>query len=327
MMNEPLAILGIGTCLPPARSVREVARANGGDDSGYRSWDLACQGGPNDHPSTMGTQALTDALKQAQVEPAELSLLLFTGASRDYVPSWSVSNEIMKLIGASDQCLGLDMTSGCLATLAALEMARTWLGGRGGGYAAIVASERWSQSIDYTDVKSAPLWSYGDSGGALVVSFGRPKPALTNYMGAEFRSAAANNGQVLIPYGGTREPIAPPGANPLARRLAPKPGKEITKGYRQGYGDAYAALMQRFDQKPARMICNQMSPQVVGMLSEIFSLQEHTIVTGTSYGHLGGVDVILGLQQALQASTSEFPILIGASTAYGFGTGLLTSAA
>lgn len=323
MNDTSLSVVGLGTYLPPTRNVRETARSNGGDDSEYRGWEKACQGGPDDHPSTMGTLALKEALERADLQAADLSLLLFTGTSRDYVPSWSVSAEIMKRCGATDECLGMDMTAGCLATLAALEFARSWLAARAGGYAAIIAAERWSQSLDYKDPTARGLWSYGDSAGAIVVASKRRK-GVPRFLGAEFRSAADGNGGVLIPYGGTREPIAPPGASALARRMSGKPPKEITAKYRKGYGDAFTALRQRFPMlRPAALVCNQMSPQIVGMLCEMFDLKDNNVATGNDYGHLGGVDVIVGIQRELRGGKPRFPILIGASTAYGFGTGLV----
>jgi 3-oxoacyl-[acyl-carrier-protein] synthase-3 len=322
-----LALLGLGAALPASRNVRETARAAGADDTTYRGWEKACQAGPDDHPSTLGAQALEQALAAAQVPAAELSLLLYTGSSRDYVPSWSVSSEIMKLTGATTECLGMDMTSGCLATLVALEFARSWLLTRGGGYAAVVAAERWSHTVDYRDPTSQPLWPYGDSGGALVVSLGRETrgPVLGHFPGAEFRSGAQYNGGVFIPYGGTRQPVAPPGANPLARRMASRPGKEITASYRKGYGDSAAALLSRFAAQPATLVCNQLSPNIVAMLGELFGLKENAIATGDAYGHLGGVDIIVGLRRVLESDHPRFPILVAASTAYGWGTGLVTA--
>jgi 3-oxoacyl-[acyl-carrier-protein] synthase III len=216
------------------------------------------------------------------------------------------------------------MTAGCLATLVALEFSRTWFAARGPGYAAIVAAERWSQSIEYTNPTEQALWSYGDSAGALVVSVGKGA-GLATYLGADFRSAAESNGGVLVPYGGTREPIAPPGANPLARRMSGKPAKEIKNTYRKGYGESFAALQRRFPMQPAVLVCNQMSPGVVWMLGDIFGLKDASVVTGHDYGHLGGVDVIVGLRRELESGKARFPILAGASTAYGFGTGLIAA--
>ncbi len=58
MTVESLAVLGLGTDLPPARDVREVVQKRGGDISNYRGWPRACHGGPDDHPSTMSARAL-----------------------------------------------------------------------------------------------------------------------------------------------------------------------------------------------------------------------------------------------------------------------------
>jgi 3-oxoacyl-[acyl-carrier-protein] synthase III len=265
-------------------------------------------------------------LEKAGVAPGELRLVVFSGSSRDYIPSWSVSNEIMRLCGASDECLGLDMTAGCLATLAALDLIQGWLSVRGGGHAAVIAAERWSQTIDYTDPSTVNLWAYGDSAGAIVVGLDVARAGLLHYLGAEYRSASANNGHVFVPFGGTRAPQAPPGVNPHMRRVSDRPKNEVTESYRKGYRGAFRALQDRFHLEPDRFICNQMSPQIVGMLTELFDMEGRVVVTGHETGHLGGPDVIVGLDTYLQKDHPDETVLMGASAAYGFGTGFLVPA-
>jgi 3-oxoacyl-[acyl-carrier-protein] synthase III len=271
----------------------------------------------------MGASALRRALARSGVAPDEVRLVVFTGASRDYVPSWSVSSEIMRLTGVSDGGIGLDLAAGCLATLAALDLAHGWLAVHGGGCAAVVAAERWSQTIDVRDPTTMTLWAYGDSAGALVVELGGGRPAVAELLGAEFRSAAANNGHVMIPYGGTREPVAPPGVDPWARRVSDRPKSAITASYRRGYGDALAALKARFGREPVRLLCNQMSPALVGMLTEVTGMAGRVVQTGDRTGHLGGTDVVVGLDALVADDAVDGPILVCASAAYGFGAGLL----
>jgi 3-oxoacyl-[acyl-carrier-protein] synthase-3 len=272
----------------------------------------------------MGASALRRALATSGVPPEDVRLVVFTGASRDYVPSWSVSSEIMRLAGLSDRCIGLDLAAGCLATLAALDLAHGWLAAHGGGCAAIVAAERWSQTIDVRDPTTMTLWAYGDSGGALVVEHGGDgRRGAVEHLGAEFRSAAANNGHVMIPYGGTREPLAPPGVDPWARRVSDRPKQEVTATYRRGYGDALAALRARFGLEPVRLLCNQMSPALVGMLTELTGMDGRVVLTGDRTGHLGGTDVILGLDRLVREDAVDGPVLVCASAAYGFGAGFL----
>jgi 3-oxoacyl-[acyl-carrier-protein] synthase III len=271
----------------------------------------------------MGAAALRHALAHGEVAPEDVRLVVFTGSSRDYVPSWSVSSEVMRLAGLSDRCLGLDLTAGCLATLAALDLAHGWLAAHGGGCAAVVAAERWSNTIDVRDPSTMTLWAYGDSAGALVVELGGVRRGVAQLLGAEFRSAAQNNGHVMVPYGGTREPVAPPGVDPFARRVSDRPKQEITASYRRGYGDALAALRTRFGREPVRLLCNQMSPALVGMLTELTGMDGRVVQTGDRTGHLGGTDIVVGLDTLVTSGEVDGPILVCASAAYGFGAGLL----
>ncbi len=326
MNPVPVSILGIGLHLPPAVPVLERAASRGADVSGYRGWERSCLARDGEHPSTMGADALRRALERSGVAPEDLGLVLFVGSSRDYVPSWSVSNELMRLCGASDRCLGLDVTAGCLATLGGLALAQGWLAAQGGGHAAVVAAERWTQTIDYADVTAATLWAYGDSAGALVIGLDAPQQGIATFLGAEFRSASANNGHVLIPYGGTRAPQAPPGVDPNRRQVSDRPKSEITASYRKGYGDAFAALRGRFALEPGRMICNQMSPQLVGLVAETTGMTGRVVCTGHETGHLGGTDIVVGLERLVGDGALDEPVLVCASAAYGFGAGFLVPA-
>jgi len=319
-----LSLLGIGLDLPPTRDVRELAASHGADTSEYKSWQNVCIARAGDHPSVMGARALKQALENSGVDPAALKIVIFSGASRDYVPSWSVASEIMKLCGASDACIGLDLTAGCVATLAAIDLVQGWLSLRGGGYAAVVVAERWSHTIDFKDPGTAGIWTHGDSGAALVVGQGTPETPLALYAGAEFASAAGNNGHVLIPYGGTRQPEVPAGHSAHARRVSDRPKKEIILSYQKGFTDAYAALNRRFAFQPGRLVCNQMSPQLVSIIAGALAIpMEVVTVTGDDTGHLGGADMFVGVKRLSDAKEISGPVVVAASTAYGFGTGLL----
>jgi 3-oxoacyl-[acyl-carrier-protein] synthase III len=319
----PLSVLGVGLHLPPADPVPEWAAQRGADVTGYRGWPRACHARDDEHPSTMGASALAQALERSGVPAEDLRLVVFTGASRDYVPSWSVSTEVMRLTGASERCLGLDLTAGCLATLAGLDLVHGWLAAHGGGCAAVVTAERWSQTIELTDPTTVALWAYGDSAGALVVGLDVPRAPVVRFLGAEFRSASANNGHVLVPYGGTRQPQAPPGVDPFRRHVSDRPKDVITASYRRGFGGALAALHERFGVEPTRLVCNQMSPQLVGMLTEVSGMGERVVCTGEATGHLGGTDIVVGLDALVAAGQLDGPVVACASTAYGFGAGML----
>ena len=126
----------------------------------------------------------------------------------------------------------------------------------------------------------------------MVLGSGVSGKPIAEFLGAEFRSAADRNGHVLIPYGGTRTPQAPPGVNPNRRQVSNRPKEQITGAYRQGYGESYRALKERFPVNATRLVCNQMSPQIVGMLGDVLDMKDRVVTTGPQTGHLGGSDII-----------------------------------
>jgi 3-oxoacyl-[acyl-carrier-protein] synthase III len=323
-MSSSLSILGVGVVLPPARPIRELVAQAGGDVEDYRGWDHACVAGPEDHPSTMANDALGAALEEAGVAVGDLKLVVFAGMSRDYVPSWSVSTEVMRLRRVPSSCVGLDVTVGCLGAMAALKLVLGWLTLDGGGQAAIVMAERWSDTIDRSETRSRGLWGHGDGGAAMVVGAGARTGSLAEFRGAEFCTHSELNGHVLIKYGGTRYRTAPPGHDPHIRQLGPTPSREVASSYQQGYRQAFDALRERTGMVPTRLICNQITPGIMPIIAEAAGVPlEHTVITGHQTGHLGTVDIVLGLRRLLDEGPLDAPAGIGASSPYAYGAGLL----
>jgi 3-oxoacyl-[acyl-carrier-protein] synthase-3 len=322
-LPAPLDVLGIGVYLPPAVPVHDLVASRGGDLTHYQSWDNACHAGPDDHPSTMGERALRQALERANVSPAQLDLVVYCGATRDYLASWSVATEIMRLCGVPDAAVGLDLMAGCLATLSGIDLARGWLWSRGGGHAAVIAAERWTPTVDYADASGLALWAYGDGAGALVLGLDTGTQGAVQFIGAEYRNESGNNGHIFLAYGGTREPQPPPGVNPNVRRVSSRPRAEVTETYRRGFASAYKGLTERFPERPTHLICNQTTPKIVGMIGREFGLQDSTTITGHATGHLGGPDLIVGLDAYLAGHPADRWIALAASAAYAFGAGLM----
>ncbi len=323
-MKNVLSILGTGVYLPPARAVREVVLEAGQDPSAFQGWTNCCHALDEDHPSTMGAAALRKALKDANVDPAELKLVLFAGMSRDYLPSWSVATEIMKDCGTGARCMGLDMTVGCLGALAALDMAQGWLATHGGGVAAIVAAERWTYTIDYTSIENMGLWGHSDGAAATIVGHQTSHDSKAAFCGAEFVAQNDLNGTVLIEYGGTRHPVAPAGVKPFERKLMGLSRHDLRQRYSDGYSNSFQALKARFDCNPERVIINQTANLFLHLIASVIKIPiENFILTGNETGHVGSADILIGLDRLLHAGGLNEPYLMAGSTPYAFGSGLL----
>lgn len=323
-MSPALSILGAGVYLPPARAMTEIVADVGCDLDQYRGWENIRVAADDDHPSTMGAMALQDALGEAGVEPTELRIVIFAGMSRDYLPSWSVATEVMRLCRIPSTSIGLDITIGCLGTMTALSLARGWLSVEGGGYGAIVVAERWSQSVDRTRSELMGLWGYSDGGAALVVGLDVSNRSLADFRHASFATAADFNGTVIIPYGGTRFPTVPEGDSQGMRQIDGRLVSRLTDQYRAGYSAAFDALNECCHVRPSRLICNQISPGIVAMLAEIAGVPtERTLVTGHDSGHLGPADVVVALRQLIDANAVDGPVAMASSTAYAWGAAML----
>ncbi len=304
----------------------EVAAEHGVDLSAYRGWPRFCVGGDDDHPSTMGAVALRAALARAGRTAESLAMVLFVGMSRDYLPSWSVATEIMRLLEAPETCRGIDLTVGCLGGLTGLDLAQAWLAGGQGGTIAIVAAERWSHTVTRTNGSTVDLWAYSDGASAIVVGPESSEPALATYRGACFTSNASFNGVVLVEYGGTRNPIAPEGVSPFARKMGNQTRGDIFRSYLKNYGRVFADLSQRFDGKADALVCNQISPHVVRAISEAAGVDDALVCrTGPELGHVGSADLFIGLARLAEAGRLRGNVLVGASSPYAFGAGVLTA--
>jgi 3-oxoacyl-[acyl-carrier-protein] synthase III len=272
----------------------------------------------------MCAQSLRQALDESGVEAADLTIVVSVGMSRDYLPSWSLATEAMKLVGAPSTCLGVDLTIGCLGTLVGLTTVLGWLLQEGGGYGAIVCGERWAYTIDRSRDDLMSLWGHSDGGGALVVGVGTPQPSLGEYRGACFTSYADDNGRLLIRYGGTRFPITPPGETPFFRTVDPSTRRDAKRRHLGAYSDVLDGLVAKYGVLPQRVVVNQVSTGIVRELYRLAGVAEdHVVCTGHDSGHLGPADVVLGLRQLFHRGENDTPIAIVSSTAYAFGAGLL----
>ncbi len=319
-----LSIMGFGVELPPARRVRDLVVAAGGSIDGYAGWDHIGVAEPDVHPGDMASSALAAALADAAMEIGELRLVISVGVSRDYPPSWSVATETLKRLGAPPTTLGFDLTIGCLGALVALNLIPGWLAGTGGA-AAIVAAERWSQTVDRRNKESRALWGHADGASALIVRAGDARGSRARFEGAVFHSHPDWNDLVLVKHGGTRFPTPPHGIAVQREVRTDVTPRDIFERYQTNYQAAFAAFRERFAVTPTRLVCSQISPKMVDMIANVAAVPlARTSQLGHSTGHVGSSDLVLGLRDVLARGQLDGPVALAASTPYACGFGLVT---
>ena len=329
LASRRLSLLGFGTYVPPVKLLSELRMAGAPPVSHSSCWQKIAFARDEDHPSTMARFALERALSMARVEPRDLSLVLSAGSTRDYPPPWSLSTQVLYEIGASQACVGLDVMASCLGMLSALEIARSWLWANGHGYAAIFSAERWAATVDRNDDSTLPTWGYADGAAALVISAdGDDSRTIARYHRSVFANIAELNEYMIVKFGGTRFPLTPPAQEyPLARRISQRiPIEARRRMSTKTYGQVFAEIRTPISGDREWMICTQVAPKFVRRLAEIADIPlERVVVTGEDVGHMGGGDIVLGLQHLLDGKRQLVtgPVLMVASCPYAFGVGLL----
>ncbi len=312
-------VVGLGVVLPPQHSVPAAG------DGAYRGWTSYRRAAEQDHPSAMGARALADALARASLGPADLSLVIYAGVSRDYPPSWSAAVAIMAELGVGAGCVGMDIINGCLGALLGLELARRWLRGGAGQHVAVVCAERWAGSIARDDAAQKRLWGNSDGAAAAIVSASPARAAL------EIASVSLLNvpeyvDHVLVKYGGTRHPVAPPDEDPQRRILSGRPYEQLTEHYRASYERVGTRAIALADHRPDTLVCNQISPGVVDLIADALAYGPAQVIrTGTDSGHMGPADVLVGLRAAVDLGCPT--VLAAASSPYSFGAAVLRRSA
>jgi len=312
-------LAGLGVVLPPQHRVPAA-----GDDA-YRGWMNYRRAADQDHPSTMGARALADALARASLAPADLSLVIYAGVSRDYPPSWSAAVAIMDELGVGAGCVGMDIINGCLGALLGLEIARRWLRGGAARHVAVVCAERWASSIARDDAAQKRLWGNSDGAAAAIVS-ASPAGAALEIASVSLLNVPPYVDHVLVKYGGTRHPVAPPDEDPQRRILSGRPYEQLMEHYRVSYETVAAQAIALASHRPDTLVCNQISPNAVDLIAEALAYGPAQVIrTGTQNGHMGPADVLVGLREAVDLGCST--VLAAASSPYSFGAAVLRRSA
>ena len=322
--NKDLAIVGIGTYLPKQHLVKDVIKKAGGDTSEYKGWEKTGIAGPDEHPGNMGYLATQKALENAGLNPSDLKIVIACAMTWDFpAGAWTIANYSMKMLKTPTDCIGFDMVQGCISILTSLDLCRNWLESVGGGYAAIICSLRYNETVDRKTITGDGPRGWGDGAGTLIVGLDRKKSALV-YKGASYHNDSKFLGGFQRKYGGTRFPIAPPDAHFYERMPATEyTDKEAYAQYLLGYTSSVNDLQKKFDLKPDWLICNHVSPTMVKAILEICKVPESQLCSrGNEIGHVSSADVVFDLEKLLSDETRYGNVFAIASCMFAWGAGL-----
>lgn len=169
-MSHPVTIAGTGSYAPEKILTNDELskRLDTSDEwitqrTGIKERRIA---GPDEAPSTLGTEAARRALEAAELAPADLGLILCATSFGDYPAPCTASR--MQVALEARQAGIFDVNAGCTGFVCALAVG--WRFVQSGAYAnaLVVGTETLSRGLNYEDRSTCII--FGDGAGAVVLA-------------------------------------------------------------------------------------------------------------------------------------------------------------
>ena len=310
MSTQNVGIVGIGIYLPQSTmSAAEISTATKGvwstqaiiDKLGIVQKTIP---GKNDGTQEMGALAALDCLKNSDVKPEEIDVILCFGEEWKEYPLTTSALYIQDRIGAIN-AWGIDVQNRCCTSVAAMKMAKDMLVADDeinvilvcGGY-------RNGDFVDYTDKDMSMMYNLGTGGGAILLKKNANKNLL---LGSHLIADGSISRTAGVEIGGTACPMTPEnvaeGYKSLRlmdpQRMKDRLNEVSQKNWMTCIDQALRkSKLQRKDIGYLDILHIKRSGHL-GMLKDLDLCEDQSIYL-ENYGHIGQVDQILSLYLALK---------------------------
>jgi 3-oxoacyl-[acyl-carrier-protein] synthase-3 len=205
-MAAPRAIItGVGSALPERiLTNRELAAMVDTTDewittrTGIHTRHIASR---SEYLSSYATRASLVALERAQVDPADLDLIVLGTVTPD-MPLPATACFVQDQLGAK-KAAALDIQAGCSGYLYGLSIANQFIKTGAARHALVIGAELLSKFTDWEDRSTCVI--FADGAGATVLSAGSgPRGVLATRM----KTDGSMTDFIMVPGGGTRYPTS-----------------------------------------------------------------------------------------------------------------------
>ena len=312
MEKVQVGIVGTGIYLPEGRmTAKEISEKTQGvwseeaviEKLGIRKKTIP-QEMPKDGTQEMGALAALDALKNTNVNPKDIDVILSVTEEWKEYPLTTSALYIQDRIGATN-AWGIDVQNRCCTTVSAMKMAKDMLVADDEiNIIMVVGGYRNGDFVDYTDKDMSMMYNLGAGGGAIILKKNHDKNIL---LGSHMIADGSLSRTAGVEIGGVCNPITKDNvdeAKKSVRLMDPKKMKErlnevsmpnwitcIDESLRK-------SNLTRNDIGYLDILHIKRSGHQF-MLDEL-GLKENQSIYLEDYGHIGQIDQILSLHLALQ---------------------------
>ena len=320
-MMEPVGIIGLGAYLPSKVLTNfDLEKMVETSDEWIRTRTGICErriAGADEKTSDMAAKAASAALSNAKLSAESIDLILVATISPDSsFPSMAC--KVQKAIGARN-ATAFDISAACSGYLFALTTAKQFI--LSGLYknALVIASERITNLVDWSDRGTCVL--FGDGAGACVLS--RSNTAVIK---ADFLSSQGDLGDLMEVV--AEAPRAPGSTdNPAKAPFIVMQGQELFKVAVNSMGDAVEEVLKRagIDIKEVDCIVpHQANDRIISAVAKKLKVsKDKFFINIDKYGNMSAASIAVALYEAVKSKAikkGDTVVLVA------FGAGLVSGA-
>ncbi len=318
-MADGCAITGIGSYVPERvltnADLEKIVDTT--DDwitsrTGIRERRMAAEG---EHTSTMGIAAARIALERADVDAADLDLIIVATITPD-MPFPATACIVQQELGAT-KAAAFDLEAACTGFLYALEIGRQFIDNAMYQNVLIIGAEKLSSIIDWKDRNTCVL--FGDGAGAAVLQHrADSRGVLATRLGSDGGKANI----LAMPGGGCRQPATINSVNERIHFLKME-GKEVFKNAVNAMTGAAKEVLERSGVGMEDIKCvipHQANQRIISAVGErLGARNDQVLVNLHKYGNTSAASVAVALDEAVSTGRIERGDLI---LIIAFGAGL-----
>lgn len=282
--------------------------------------------GEQDHTVAMAVWAAQDAMRKGGVDAKEIDVIIYIGEEHKEYPLWTAAIKIQEEIGAH-HAWGFDVALRCGTTIMAMKVAKSLLLTDPSIQTVLLAGGyRNGDFIDYENERTRFMFNLGAGGAAMILRRDHPANLILE---AEIMTDGSFSEDVVVPIGGTKQPLTPADlANGLYRLdvLDPVGMKErLEQKSMQNFLKVIRSSLQKsgYHEKDLDYLAIlHMKRSAHDYVLRELGLADEQSIYLHEYGHIGQMDQILSLELAQQAGKlkdGDITVLVSAGIGYAWG--------
>jgi len=309
-MERQIGIVGYGVYLPEKRmTARQISEATGGvwaeeDVKNKLGIVEKVVPGDSDGAQEMSLRAAQAALKQGNVDPKDIDVILdMTEEWKEY-PLTTSATYVQGKIGAVN-AWGIDLQNRCCTFCSALKIAKDMLlADEYINTALITGGYRNCDLVDFSDKNMSMMYNLGAGGAAVILKKGHNENVvLGSYIMAD-GSMAHNAG---VPVGGIARPVTHENSGEWMKLRLMDAGHMKARLNEVSISNWYRCIDESLKRSGGLTrkdigylaILHFKRSQHIGMIRELGLTEDQTVYL-ENYGHLGQIDQMLSLKLGLE---------------------------